>query len=178
MTKASGMPVFGATIARHSPAITKAAGVVAPAATVGAMQTVPEAMIERQSTMDEYVADAKKNNTYVKGQTEAEAREIANRVAADNVGLLAGTNTLEQALLARTPVGKLGRIAKQVGVGAGLNAAEEGAQTIFPLTEAGKSWSWNDPQLLESMVVGGLFGGAAQGVGAATGAYLDNKTGL
>lgn len=176
VTKASGMPVFGATIARHSPAITKAAGVVAPAATVGAMQTVPEAMVERQSTMDEYVADAKKNNTYVKGQTEAEAREIANRVAADNVGLLTGTNTLEQALLARTPVGKLGRIAKQVGVGAGLNAAEEGAQTIFPLTEAGKSWNWNDPQLLESMVVGGLFGGAAQGVGAATGAYLDNKT--
>ena len=176
VTKASGMPVFGATIARHSPAITKAAGVVAPAATVGAMQTVPETMIERQSTMDEYVADAKKNNTYVKGRTEAEAREIANRVAADNVGLLTGTNTLEQALLARTPVGKLGRIAKQVGVGAGLNAAEEGAQTIFPLTEAGKSWSWNDPQLLESMVVGGLFGGAAQGVGAATGTYLDNKT--
>lgn len=176
VTKASGMPVFGATIARHSPAITKAAGVVAPAATVGAMQTVPEAMVERQSTMDEYVADAKKNNTYVKGQTEAEAREIANRVAADNVGLLTGTNTLEQALLARTPVGKLGRIAKQVGVGAGLNAAEEGAQTIFPLTEAGKSWNWNDPQLLESMIVGGLFGGAAQGVGAATGAYLDNKT--
>lgn len=176
VTKASGLPVFGATIARHSPAITKAAGVVAPAATVGAMQTVPEAMVERQSTMDEYVADAKKNNTYVKGQTEAEAREIANRVAADNVGLLTGTNTLEQALLARTPVGKLGRIAKQVGVGAGLNAAEEGAQTIFPLTEAGKSWSWNDPQILESMVVGGLFGGAAQGVGAATGAYLDDKT--
>ena len=34
VTKASGLPVFGATIARHSPAITKAAGVVAPAATV------------------------------------------------------------------------------------------------------------------------------------------------
>lgn len=176
ITKASGIPVFGATIARHSPAITKAAGIGVPAMTVGAMQTVPEAMFERQSTMDEYIADAKQKGTYVKGQTEAEARELGNRVAMDNIGLLTGANTLEQMLFANSPVGKASRIFKKVGVGAGLNAAEEGAQTIFPMAEAGEKWDLTDPRVMEAMLVGGAFGGVAQGAGEAAGMYFDSKT--
>lgn len=165
--------VFG----KYTPQMAKAAEVVTPAATVGAIRTVPESGIEWQAAYDQHIDEAKRNGTYVKGETEKDAERISNGVFRDNMALLGSTNLLETlALTSKLPVSKVkSGLAKLLG-SASINAGEEMAQQIFPKAEAGKNWSVTDDDVLEAGVIGAIAGGGMAGAGIATDHFMGSDT--
>lgn len=146
----------------------------APALTYGAIEKVPESLVERQSAYDDYIREAKENGTYVQGETEYQANRVADKVMQDNIALLTTTGALEQF--------SLGRIGKSKGAktllkgllgNVAINATEEYGQQIFPKMEAGKEWHWDDVDNLESALVGAFSGAGMHGAGVATDRLLD-----
>ena len=117
-----------------------------------------EGAFEGQRAMDDYIEEAKRNGTYVPGQTEDEARNLRWNVFKDNQLLLGGTNALENLMIFGKGKGLMNGL-KRLGVASGIEGLEEGAQQIIPKAEQGKPWSITDRDVLESAAIGAVMGG-------------------
>ena len=117
-----------------------------------------EGAFEGQRAMDDYIEEAKRNGTYVPGQTEDEARNLRWNVFKDNQLLLGGTNALENLMIFGKGKGLMNGL-KRLGIASGIEGFEEGAQQIIPKAEQGKPWSVTDRDVLESAAIGAVMGG-------------------
>lgn len=131
-----------------------------------------ESVMEGQRAADEYIAEAKRNGTYITGQTEQEAENLKNGVIKWNTALVGN----DMAQYATTFGGKgkgflrgLGRFA----LNSGLEGAEEGVQYIIPNELQNKPWSTSDREFRDSVIVGALMGGAMHGAGSAVNSAVE-----
>ena len=161
-------PRFGQTAAR----ITEA---VVPGLALGQRQAFPEALIEMENAQEDYVENAKAQGKYKPGVTEAEAERISRSVLEGNLGFITGTDAAQNALINSIALGQgsRGRRALQaIGIGGGINAAQEIGQQIIPKEAKGEDWSFTDPDIVASGIIGGITGGLPSAVAAA----LDSRS--
>lgn len=163
LSKISGK--YGETVAANAP---KYMAPIIANLELGQKQALPEAVLESVTSGKlDYIDNAKLNGTYVPGVTEQEAEQVAKGVLTDNLMFITGTDTMQDALiqiLGGKKTGKLKKAATAMGVGGGINAAQEMGQQIIPKMESGQEWSFTDPDVLLSGLVGGLTGGVPAGV--------------
>lgn len=163
LSKISGK--YGETVAANAP---KYMAPIIANLELGQKQALPEAVLESVTSGKlDYIDNAKRNGTYVPGVTEQEAEQVAKGVLTDNLMFITGTDTMQDALiqiLGGKKTGKLKKAATAIGVGGGINAAQEMGQQIIPKMESGQEWSFTDPDVLLSGLVGGLTGGVPAGV--------------
>lgn len=163
LSKISGK--YGETVAANAP---KYMAPIIANLELGQKQALPEAVLESVTSGKlDYIDNAKRNGTYVPGVTEQEAEQVAKGVLTDNLMFITGTDTMQDALiqiLGGKKTGKLKKAATAIGVGGGINAAQEMGQQIIPKMESGQEWSFTDPDILLSGLVGGLTGGVPAGV--------------
>lgn len=163
LSKISGK--YGETVAANAP---KYMAPIIANLELGQKQALPEAVLESVTSGKlDYIDNAKRNGTYVPGVTEQEAEQVAKGVLTDNLMFITGTDTMQDALiqiLGGKKAGKFKKAATAVGVGGGINAAQEMGQQIIPKMESGQEWSFTDPDVLLSGLVGGLTGGVPAGV--------------
>lgn len=163
LSKISGK--YGETVAANAP---KYMAPIIANLELGQKQALPEAVLESVTSGKlDYIDNAKRNGTYVPGVTEQEAEQVAKGVLTDNLMFITGTDTMQDALiqiLGGKKTGKLKKAATAMGVGGGINAAQEMGQQIIPKMESGQEWSFTDPDVLLSGLVGGLTGGVPAGV--------------
>ena len=154
----------------------KVAQALKPSATsVGAVPTTTmlESMAEGQRAADEYVAEAKRNGTYIDDQTESEAENLRNRVIRDNAAVIGGSNAVEYGLAfggSKNPLKWANRLKRLAGASA-LEGGQEMVQENIPRYERGQELSWTDPQTLAAGIVGGLTGGGFN----AAGQYIESR---
>lgn len=156
-------PRFGQTAAR----ITEA---VVPGLALGQRQAFPEALIEMENAQEDYIENAKAQGKYKPGVTEAEAERISRSVLEGNLGFITGTDAAQNALINSIALGQgsRGRRALQaIGIGGGINAAQEIGQQIIPKEAKGEDWSFTDPDIVASGIIGGITGGLPSAVAAA-----------
>lgn len=156
-------PRFGQTAAR----ITEA---VVPGLALGQRQAFPEALIEMENAQEDYIENAKAQGKYKPGITEAEAERISRSVLEGNLGFITGTDAAQNALINSIALGQgsRGRRALQaIGIGGGINAAQEIGQQIIPKEAKGEDWSFTDPDIVASGIIGGITGGLPSAVAAA-----------
>lgn len=156
-------PRFGQTAAR----ITEA---VVPGLALGQRQAFPEALIEMENAQEDYIENAKAQGKYKPGTTEAEAERISRSVLEGNLGFITGTDAAQNALINSIALGQgsRGRRALQaIGIGGGINAAQEIGQQIIPKEAKGEDWSFTDPDIVASGIIGGITGGLPSAVAAA-----------
>lgn len=156
-------PRFGQTAAR----ITEA---VVPGLALGQRQAFPEALIEMENAQEDYIENAKAQGKYKPGVTEAEAERISRSVLEGNLGFITGTDAAQNALINSIALGQgsRGRRALQaVGIGGGINAAQEIGQQIIPKEAKGEDWSFTDPDIVASGIIGSITGGLPSAVAAA-----------
>lgn len=161
-------PRFGQTAAR----ITEA---VVPGLALGQRQAFPEALIEMENAQEDYIENAKAQGKYKPGVTEAEAERISRSVLEGNLGFITGTDAAQNALINSIALGQgsRGRRALQaIGIGGGINAAQEIGQQIIPKEAKGEDWSFTDPDIVASGIIGGITGGLPSAVAAA----LDSRS--
>lgn len=161
-------PRFGQTAAR----ITEA---VVPGLALGQRQAFPEALIEMENAQEDYIENAKAQGEYKPGVTEAEAERISRSVLEGNLGFITGTDAAQNALINSIALGQgsRGRRALQaIGIGGGINAAQEIGQQIIPKEAKGEDWSFTDPDIVASGIIGGITGGLPSAVAAA----LDSRS--
>jgi hypothetical protein len=127
-------------------------------ATVGTASSYPEAKLEGSQTFKEAYGDAIKA-----GKTAEEASAIGEAAAKStelgNMGLLAGTNTLENLLtFSKIPGGRtaLKAFARLAGT-MGTNALEEAGQSAITNLSQGKDIDMNDVK--QSAALGAIAGG-------------------
>lgn len=138
-----------------------------PQSAIGAMtSTGLEAAMEGQRAMDDYIEEAKRNGTYVPGVTEEEGRNLRGRVFRDNAALLALTNAAEFNSIFKKSKGLKGGLAR-LGSNMASEGLEEAVQQIIPKAEQGKDWSFTDPDVIESAIIGAGMGGVMHGAGRA-----------
>ena len=130
-----------------------------------------EASFEGQRAMDDYIEDAKRNGTYMPGETENEARALKGRVFRDNMLALTGTNGIENALTFGKGNGLRNGLRRLAGASA-TEGLEEGIQQIIPKAEQGQAWSITDPDVLESAAIGAVMGGGMHLGGRAINHFL------
>lgn len=163
LSKISGK--YGETVAANAP---KYMAPIIANLELGQKQALPEAVLESVTSGKlDYIDNAKRNGTYVPGVTEQEAEQVAKGVLTDNLMFITGTDTMQDALiqiLGGKKTGKFKKAATAIGVGGGINAAQEMGQQIIPKMESGQEWSFTDPDVLLSGLVGGLTGGVPAGV--------------
>lgn len=163
LSKISGK--YGETVAANAP---KYMAPIIANLELGQKQALPEALLESVSSGKlDYIDNAKLNGTYVPGVTEQEAEQVAKGVLTDNLMFITGTDTMQDALiqiLGGKKAGKLKKAATAMGVGGGINSVQEMGQQIIPKMESGQEWSFTDPDVLLSGLVGGLTGGVPAGV--------------
>lgn len=156
-------PRFGQTAAR----ITEA---VVPGLALGQRQAFPEALIEMENAQEDYIENAKAQGKYKPGVTEAEAERISRSVLEGNLGFITGTDAAQNALINSIALGQgsRGRRALQaIGIGGGINAAQEIGQQIIPKEAKGEDWSFTDPDIVASGIIGSITGGLPSAVAAA-----------
>lgn len=163
LSKISGK--YGETVAANAP---KYMAPIIANLELGQKQALPEALLESVTSGKlDYIDNAKLNGTYVPGVTEQEAEQVAKGVLTDNLMFITGTDTMQDALiqiLGGKKAGKLKKAATAMGVGGGINSVQEMGQQIIPKMESGQEWSFTDPDILLSGLVGGLTGGVPAGV--------------
>lgn len=163
LSKISGK--YGKTVAANAP---KYMAPIIANLELGQKQALPEALLESVTSGKlDYIDNAKLNGTYVPGVTEQEAEQVAKGVLTDNLLFITGTDTMQDALiqiLGGKKAGKLKKAATAMGVGGGINSVQEMGQQIIPKMESGQEWSFTDPDILLSGLVGGLTGGVPAGV--------------
>lgn len=163
LSKISGK--YGETVAANAP---KYMAPIIANLELGQKQALPEALLESVTSGKlDYVDNAKLNGTYVPGVTEQEAEQVAKGVLTDNLMFITGTDTMQDALiqiLGGKKAGKFKKAATAMGVGGGINSVQEMGQQIIPKMESGQEWSFADPDVLLSGLVGGLTGGVPAGV--------------
>lgn len=163
LSKISGK--YGETVAANAP---KYMAPIIANLELGQKQALPEALLESVTSGKlDYIDNAKLNGTYVPGVTEQEAEQVAKGVLTDNLMFITGTDTMQNALiqiLGGKKAGKLKKAATAMGVGGGINSVQEMGQQIIPKMESGQEWSFTDPDILLSGLVGGLTGGVPAGV--------------
>lgn len=163
LSKISGK--YGETVAANAP---KYMAPIIANLELGQKQALPEALLESVTSGKlDYIDNAKLNGTYVPGVTEQEAEQVAKGVLTDNLMFITGTDTMQDALiqiLGGKKAGKLKKAATAMGVGGGINSVQEMGQQIIPKMESGQEWSFTDPDVLLSGLVGGLTGGVPAGV--------------
>lgn len=163
LSKISGK--YGETVAANAP---KYMAPIIANLELGQKQALPEALLESVTSGKlDYIDNAKLNGTYVPGVTEQEAEQVAKGVFTDNLMFITGTDTMQNALiqiLGGKKAGKLKKAATAMGVGGGINSVQEMGQQIIPKMESGQEWSFTDPDILLSGLVGGLTGGVPAGV--------------
>ena len=163
LSKISGK--YGETVAANAP---KYMAPIIANLELGQKQALPEALLESVTSGKlDYIDNAKLNGTYVPGVTEQEAEQVAKGVLTDNLMFITGTDTMQDAviqILGGKKAGKLKKAATAMGVGGGINSVQEMGQQIIPKMESGQEWSFTDPDILLSGLVGGLTGGVPAGV--------------
>ena len=156
-------PRFGQTAARATEALV-------PGMVLGQRQALPEALVEAEGARSDYVENAKAQGTYKPGITEAEAERVARGTLGGNLGFITGTDAAQNALINNIALGqgdKVRRALKVAGIGGAINATQEVGQSIIPKEAAGEEWSFSDPDIIVSGIVGGLTGGFPSAVAAA-----------
>ena len=163
LSKISGK--YGETVAANAP---KYMAPIIANLELGQKQALPEALLESVTSGKlDYIDNAKLNGTYVPGVTEQEAEQVAKGVLTDNLMFITGTDTMQDALiqiLGGKKAGKFKKAATAMTVGGGINSVQEMGQQIIPKMESGQEWSFTDPDVLLSGLVGGLTGGVPAGV--------------
>jgi N12 class adenine-specific DNA methylase len=156
-------PHLGQTAAR----VTEA---VVPGLALGQRQALPEALLEMENAQEDYVENAKAQGQYKPGVTEAEAERVGRSVLSGNLGFITGTDAAQNALINSVTLGqgsRARRALQAIGIGGGINAAQEIGQQIIPKEAKGEDWSFTDPDIVLSGIVGGITGGLPSAVAAA-----------
>ena len=156
-------PHLGQTAAR----VTEA---VVPGLALGQRQALPEALVEMENARNDYVENAKAQGQYKPGVTEAEAEKVGRSVLGGNLGFITGTDAAQNALINSVTLGqgsRARRALQAIGIGGGINAAQEIGQQIIPKEAKGEDWSFTDPDIIASGIIGGITGGLPSAVAAA-----------
>lgn len=156
-------PHLGQTAAR----VTEA---VVPGLALGQRQALPEALLEMENAQEDYVENAKAQGQYKPGVTEAEAERVGRSVLSGNLGFITSTDAAQNALINSVTLGqgsRARRALQAIGIGGGINAAQEIGQQIIPKEAKGEDWSFTDPDIVLSGIVGGITGGLPSAVAAA-----------
>mgnify|MGYP000980006911 FL=1 len=179
VSKAAGWVGAAGNWVKSLPAVGRVAknlGLPSPQNVVGGVTSgLLESTMEGYEAYRQYIDDAKRNGTYVEGETEATANRIADAVGGSNFALLAPVNTMEQMLLfGKGGKGVWKRLLGIAGT-AGQEAFEEAAQQVIQNQQAAKEgyagWddytsleSWKDPRVGHSALVGMTMGGGMSAV--------------
>ena len=179
VSKAAGWVDAAGNWVKSLPAVGRVAknlGLPSPQNVVGGVTSgLLESTMEGYEAYRQYIDDAKRNGTYVEGETEATANRIADAVGGSNFALLAPVNTMEQMLLfGKGGKGVWKRLLGIAGT-AGQEAFEEAAQQVIQNQQAAKEgyagWddytsleSWKDPRVGHSALVGMTMGGGMSAV--------------
>lgn len=178
----SNAPRIAGTIGKVTNKVAPALGeTIIPGLAGGVVSAIPEAAMEKQNAVDDYVAEAKQNNTYVPGQTEREAVGVGDKVFNMNMGLLSGTNSAEtMATFTKGssvfPKNKATNILSRMIATMASEGLEEGSQQIIQKHAADKPWSVTDDDVKESALVGAMMGGIMHGGGRTATWLLDKKS--
>lgn len=156
--------------------VAKKLGLPSPQNVVGGVTSgLLEGAMEGYEAYRQYIDDAKRNGTYVEGETEEAANRIADAVGGSNFALLAPVNTMEQMLLfGKGGKGVWKRLLGIAGT-AGQEAFEEAAQQVIQNQQAAKEgyagWddytnleAWEDPRVGHAALVGMTMGGGMSAV--------------
>ena len=187
VSKAAGWVDAAGNWVKSLPAVGRVAknlGLPSPQNVVGGVTSgLLESTMEGYEAYRQYIDDAKRNGTYVEGETEATANRIADAVGGSNFALLAPVNTMEQMLLfGKGGKGVWKRLLGIAGT-AGQEAFEEAAQQVIQNQQAAKEgyagWddytsleAWKDPRVGHSALVGMTVGG---GISAVLGGGADTE---
>ena len=179
VSKAAGWVDAAGNWVKSLPAVGRVAknlGLPSPQNVVGGVTSgLLESTMEGYEAYRQYIDDAKRNGTYVEGETEATANRIADAVGGSNFALLAPVNTMEQMLLfGKGGKGVWKRLLGITGT-AGQEAFEEAAQQVIQNQQAAKEgyagWddytsleAWKDPRVGHSALVGMTMGGGMSAV--------------
>ena len=179
VSKAAGWVDAAGNWVKSLPAVGRVAknlGLPSPQNVVGGVTSgLLESTMEGYEAYRQYIDDAKRNGTYVEGETEATANRIADAVGGSNFALLAPVNTMEQMLLfGKGGKGVWKRLLGIAGT-AGQEAFEEAAQQVIQNQQAAKEghagWddytsleAWKDPRVGHSALVGMTMGGGMSAV--------------
>ena len=179
VAKAAGWADAAGNWVKSLPAVGRVAknlGLPSPQNVVGGVTSgFLEGAMEGYEAYRQYIDDAKRNGTYVEGETEEAANRIADAVGGSNFALLAPVNTMEQMLLfGKGGKGVWKRLLGIAGT-AGQEAFEEAAQQVIQNQQAAKEgyagWddytnleAWEDPRVGHAALVGMTMGGGMSAV--------------
>lgn len=154
-----GLGIKGATALTKLPTLARTIAGVAGGTTA---MTALESAMEAGSVYEEA-----KN----RGMSEKAAKEAADETFKKNLALTGSTSALELALamtpltkgLSKVGVGRVGQLGAATAGGAITEGVQEGFQNKISTEALGDEFKWTDPNTVESMVIGGLLGGAGTG---------------